>query len=311
MNRAHRNKGLVRGQRRVVDAAARQSEVSRLAAAAQGGGLAAALADGRAPGHRASGQGGLLAAALADGRVIGHRAGALGGGLAAALADGRALGHRAGAQGGGLAELLAASRAPGHGAGSQSGLAAAAKGWKEPPRHKVFVSYHHANDQRYKDLFVQMMGNDIVDRSVRDGDIDDTGMNTDRIRQRIRDEFIRDATVTVVLVGTCTWQRKHVDWEIGSSLRDTKLNSRCGLLGIVLPSHPMGMWNLHVVPPRLADNCKGFLSFAAPHQWSSDSRLVRQWIHDAYEQRSRKVPDNSRDQFRNNRSGDCAKGWQD
>lgn len=267
MNRAPRNKGLVRGQRGVVDAA-RQSEVPRLGA---------------------GGQGGLLAAALADSR---------------------ALGHRAGAQGGGLPELLAASRAPGHGAGSQSGLAAAAKG-KEPPRHKVFVSYHHANDQRYKDLFVQMMGDDIVDRSVRDGDIDDTGISTDGIRQRIRDEFIRDATVTVVLVGTCTWQRKHVDWEIGSSLRDARLNRRCGLLGIVLPSHPMGMSNLHLVPPRLADNCKGLLSFAALQQWSGDSRLVRQWIHNAYEQKSRWLPDNSRDQFRNNRSGDCAKGWQD
>ena len=61
---------------------------------------------------------------------------------------------------------------------------------------------------------------------------------TETIRQQIRDNFIRDATVTVVLIGPCTWQRKHVDWEIGSSLRKTKRNSRCGLLGILLPNHP-------------------------------------------------------------------------
>ena len=98
-------------------------------------------------------------------------------------------------------------------------------------RHKVFISFHH-DDQRYKDRFVDMMDGHIVDESVHDEDIDDDNLRTETIRQKIRDDFIADATVTVVLVGACTWQRKHVDWEIGSSLRNTKRNSRCGLLGI-------------------------------------------------------------------------------
>ena len=42
------------------------------------------------------------------------------------------------------------------------------------PRHKVFVSYHHENDQQYKYLLVEEMAADIVDRSVEDGDIDRT-----------------------------------------------------------------------------------------------------------------------------------------
>ena len=179
------------------------------------------------------------------------------------------------------------------------------------PRHKVFVSYHHDKDQHYKDLFVEMMGDDIVDRSVDDGDIDDTHMKTETIRQRIRDQFIREATVTVVLVGICTWQRKHVDWEIGSSLRDTKLNSRCGLLGIVLPSHLLGTYDLHQVPPRLADNCVGSDPFAELHRWSSNSEEVRRWIHAAFQRRSKVQPNNSRVQFSYNRSSDCADGWQD
>ena len=99
-------------------------------------------------------------------------------------------------------------------------------------RHKVFISYHYDDDQKYKDRFVRMMGSNMIDRSVKVGDIIDSNLPIDEIRRRIRDEFIADATVTVVLVGPCTWQRKHVDWEIGSSLRDTKKNSRCGLLGI-------------------------------------------------------------------------------
>ena len=100
-------------------------------------------------------------------------------------------------------------------------------------RHKVFISYH-VDDQEDKDRFAQMMENDIVDKSVKDDDIDDTNLKVETIRQKIRDDYIADATVTVVLIGPCTWQRKHVDWEIGSSLRDTKKNPRCGLLGILL-----------------------------------------------------------------------------
>ena len=50
-----------------------------------------------------------------------------------------------------------------------------------------------------KDLFVCMMGDDIVDKSVEDGDIDDDNLATETIRQKIRDDFIADATVTIVL----------------------------------------------------------------------------------------------------------------
>ena len=180
------------------------------------------------------------------------------------------------------------------------------------PKHKVFVSYHH-EDQHYKDQFTRMMEGDIVDRSVGDGDIDDRNAKTDTIRQRIRDEFIREATVTVVLVGRCTWQRKHVDWEIGSSLRDTPRNSRCGLLGIILPNHPdTSRWsnNPRLMPPRLADNCAGLYAFAQVQRWSNDSQRVRQWIHTAYLRRNQTPhPNNNRPQFANNRSGNCAMGW--
>ena len=35
-------------------------------------------------------------------------------------------------------------------------------------RHKVFLSYHHDEDQEYKNTFVRMMGSDIVDKSVKE-----------------------------------------------------------------------------------------------------------------------------------------------
>ncbi len=183
--------------------------------------------------------------------------------------------------------------------------------YQQAPRHKVFVSFHHA-DQAYKDRFVQFMDNDMVDQSVEDGDIDDENLATETIRQYIRDRFIRDATVTVVLIGPCTWQRKHVDWEIGSSLRDTRLNSRCGLLGILLPSHANyrhRTYNPRLIPPRLADNCNGNDPFARIYHWTQDGNSIRNWIHTAFQRRGGTPPNNSRRQYSRNRSGNCSYGW--
>ena len=178
-------------------------------------------------------------------------------------------------------------------------------------RHKVFISFHH-DDQKYKDLFVRMMGDDIVDKSVEDGDIDDTNLKVDTIRQKIRDDFIADATVTIVLIGPCTWQRKHVDWEIGSSLRKTRLNPRCGLLGILLPNHPCfgkQRYKLRLIPPRLADNCGESDPYALIYDWSHQTSNIRNWIHRAFERRNGMPPNNSRPQFGHNRSDNCSDGW--
>ena len=184
-------------------------------------------------------------------------------------------------------------------------------------RPNVFISFHH-DDQKHKDCFVQMMKGDVVDKSVKDRNIDDQNMRTATIRQKIRDNFIADATVTVVLIGPCTWQRKHVDWEIGSSLRKTKKNPRCGLLGILLPNHPdfgKEEYEPRLIPPRLADNCKGDAPYARIYRWPgspNEVNRVRQWIHRAFKRRKKTPdPDNSREQFSRNRKGKCSAGWRD
>jgi len=182
--------------------------------------------------------------------------------------------------------------------------------------HKVFISFHH-DDQCYKDKFAEMMDRNIVDKSVSDGDIDSSN-NTEHTRQLIRDDFIADATVTVVLIGPCTWQRKYVDWEISSSLTDTSKNPRCGLLGILLPNH----WNfqrdkcspnfLKLVPPRLAANSAPKLDYASIYNWCEDVSEVKQWIDKAFKRRDKQPdPDNSDVLFGRNRSGPCNEGWKD
>ena len=172
-------------------------------------------------------------------------------------------------------------------------------------RHKVFVSYYHDEDQSYREHFETLFADIhdiIVSESVEIGDIDPT-LSTERVRQIIRDEYLKDSTVTVVLVGAHTWQRKFVDWEIGSSIRDTKNNPRSGLLGILLPTYPRSAsdtYDPHTIPPRLYDNIK--CEFAKIYNWSDDPHRVQSWIHEAFKRRTEILPDNSRDSFGNNRS---------
>ena len=127
------------------------------------------------------------------------------------------------------------------------------------PRHKVFVSYHHVNDQQYKDLLVEEMAADVIDRSVEDGDIDER-LRTEDIWEKIRDDHIADATVLLVLIGRDTWSRRFVDWEVGSALNKSRNNSRCGVLGILLPDHPdyrRGRLEPNLLPQRLVANIDG------------------------------------------------------
>ncbi|QHN63638.1 TIR domain-containing protein [Curtobacterium flaccumfaciens pv. flaccumfaciens] len=109
-----------------------------------------------------------------------------------------------------------------------------------PVRHKVFVSYHAADAvevlqfiEKYDDVFIARAigmeedGSDIIDST-----------NVEYIRRTIREKYLKDSTVTLVLVGACTWARKFVDWEIYSSLRSNP--SPNGLLAVQLPSTPTG-----------------------------------------------------------------------
>ena len=102
---------------------------------------------------------------------------------------------------------------------------------------KTFISYHHANDQWAKNHLSDLnIYNSIFDDySVNSGDIDDVYLSDEQIRIRVRDEFLRDATVTIVLIGAETRYRKHVDWELYSSMRDSELNKKSGIIVVPLP----------------------------------------------------------------------------
>lgn len=102
-------------------------------------------------------------------------------------------------------------------------------------RHKVFVSFHH-KDQSFKDALIAY-NNDhsiFIDKSVEIGDFDDE-LSDQYVRQEIRDQCLKDSTVTILLVGDETRNRKHVDWELYSSMVDGAVNKKSGILVVELP----------------------------------------------------------------------------
>jgi hypothetical protein len=186
----------------------------------------------------------------------------------------------------------------------------------ESNRHKVFISFHHGEEKdsyagvHYKNSFInlfQKYSDSIISKSVMEGSIDIT-LKTDTIRRKIRDEYLRDTTVTIVLIGPETWKRKHVDWEISSSLRNTEYNKRSGLIGVLLPTYSGYTNNEYyskTIPPRLYYNLEN--GYSEIYKWNDNPAVVQEWIHDAYLRKNRIVPDNSYPNFINNKSSEL--GW--
>lgn len=167
------------------------------------------------------------------------------------------------------------------------------------PRHKVFISYYHADDQYYKDYIDKYLSNNIINKSVVAGEYDSD--NSDEyIKRLIREEKISDSSVIVVLVGANTKKRKHVDWEIYAGLRNS-INGCSALVGIVLPSITYyGVWFPQDLPQRLNDNVSS--GYASIYTWDQAIRDFDSIVDKAFREKSSKkyLVKNSRLQMKNN-----------
>lgn len=105
-------------------------------------------------------------------------------------------------------------------------------------KHKVFISYYHQDDQKYKNELLRLNKQyDIFDNySVPENEVDDRGKTRESIRRIIRDKYIKDATVLILLCGKNTSRRKFIDWELHAAMYDTEKNHRMGILVINLPT---------------------------------------------------------------------------
>jgi MTH538 TIR-like domain (DUF1863) len=161
----------------------------------------------------------------------------------------------------------------------------------DPSRHKCFVSYH-ADDEGEVASFIESFGHVFIPRVIGLSEEDDfiDSYDTDYVMDAVREQYLTDSTVTIVLLGRCTWSRRFVDWEVYSTLRNDKLNRRSGLLAIVLPSIANAYQGRQ--QPRVADNIKGENGDAGYARWwvyPPSGTDLRRWIEIAYDARSTKA----------------------
>lgn len=156
-------------------------------------------------------------------------------------------------------------------------------------RHRGFVSYHHHDESEVKD-FIETFdhGHDVfISRGIGASMPGDIINSTDRdyIMSRIRSLYLNDSTVTIVMIGKCTWARKFVDWEIAASLRNTSNSRRNGLMAIALPS--MGE-EVYQLPPRFLDNLDGENGYARWWKYPTTTQVLADMIEEAYQARTEK-----------------------
>lgn len=160
---------------------------------------------------------------------------------------------------------------------------------------RVFVSYHHGNDQWYANRFSQLFHDTydaVTDRSL-DAEIDSD--DCDYVYQRIRDEYISGTSCTVVLCGIDTFNRKYVDWEIKATL-----DKQHGLLGVLLPTHRASLNGRFTVPDRLHDNIQS--GYAHWISWTDNAQAMISAINDARERaKATRLIANSRTMMGRNR----------
>src|SRR5262249_29159417 len=103
------------------------------------------------------------------------------------------------------------------------------------PKRNVFISFHQG-DRAAVDEFVdrwayregvftpKALGVSTNDDFINSG-------NPEYVMSKIREKYLGDSTVTIVLMGVCTHSRRYVDWEIKTSLRRGDNYTANGLLG--------------------------------------------------------------------------------
>lgn len=170
-------------------------------------------------------------------------------------------------------------------------------------RHKCFLSYR-VTDVEEVEEFLDDFGSEFIPRSIGVTAEDDFIESDDDeyIKRRIRKLYLTDSTVTILLVGSCSWSRKFIDWELSSSLRNDSANRRNGLLAISLPSAESSR-----LPLRVKDNWvykEPTLSYALYKKYPKSANALRTHIESAFQARTEKAAlvDNSRSLRKNDSS---------
>lgn len=155
-------------------------------------------------------------------------------------------------------------------------------------KRRVFIS-HYRGDRNEVDNFIDYFANQlgIFTPYVLGANNNDDFINSNNpeyVMSRIRQLYLKDSTVTIILTGNCTHSRRYIDWEIKSSLRQSDNYIPNGLMGIILPSKGSSAY----LPPRLEANWTKGHSNCYARYWiyPSSGNELGEWIDDAYNSRT-------------------------
>lgn len=159
----------------------------------------------------------------------------------------------------------------------------------QPVKRKVFISFHQ-RDRREVDGFIEQWTNRqgvFIPKALGVSDNDDfmRSTNPEYVMSQIREKYLQDSTVTIVLIGTCTHSRRYVDWEIKTSLRQGQDDPN-GLIGILLPSCANRKF-YPPLPPRLGQNfSKEQQCYAQYCYWPASADELRGWVEEVHDRRT-------------------------
>lgn len=158
-------------------------------------------------------------------------------------------------------------------------------------KHKVFISFKYTEHHEWKDYLIRL--NDefeiFEDYSVGEGEIDDTNMTDEQIRKKIRDEWIRNASVLVLLNGSGMRDSKFIDWELHAAMYDGLINKKMGILVINLPENgSFNFVNLTGLVKKITDENGKYLNWSPMKSYEEEldkrvhwpKRLVKNIVRD-------------------------------
>ncbi|MBF0781160.1 MULTISPECIES: TIR domain-containing protein [unclassified Granulicatella] len=105
-------------------------------------------------------------------------------------------------------------------------------------KHKCFISFK-TEDIEYKKYIQNNLDIDYIDKSLN---VPIHSEDEDYIMQKIREDYLKDSTITIHLIGECSSEdnklqnQYFIKKELQASLSNTVAGSRNGILGVVLPS---------------------------------------------------------------------------
>ncbi len=156
-----------------------------------------------------------------------------------------------------------------------------------PPKRKVFLSFFQ-NDRTEVDAFIlNWATNTQVFTPKALGIVgNETFINSsdpEYVMGQIRQKYLGDSTVTIILLGTCTHSRRYVDWEIKTSLRRGDYTPN-GLIAILLSS---AAGSAHL-PDRFRTNwnAQHIGCYARYYAMPTSAAQLRGWIEDAFSARA-------------------------